>query len=66
MIIAWGRDRGEETDGDETERNRGERHTRKGWKETNRNRQRVTVREEETERRDGAEETEGKRQRRVA
>jgi hypothetical protein len=37
----------------QSRRDRGKRHTRNGWKETKRNRQRGTVREGETERRDG-------------
>ncbi len=59
-----GRDRGEQTEGNR----HGKRHRRRDIQHMERKRQRGTIREKETERRDGRgidiwEETEGKRQR---
>ncbi len=66
--LSRGKGRGEETEMvmRQSRRDRGKRHTRKGWKETYGNRERGTVREEDTERTDGGrdkdEETMVKRQ----
>ncbi len=64
MIFSWGRGSVEETEMvmRQSGSDRVERLTRKRWKETKGKRQRGTVRVEETERRDGVEERERKRQ----